>query len=56
MDELLASIFWVAAVFCWFLLYRGWQFDHRAALIAALGPALFATSVAIFCTVRVVTS
>lgn len=53
-DGFLASIFWVAAIFCWFLLHRGWKADRQAAMWAALGPALFATAVAVFLTVQAV--
>ena len=55
-DGLLASIFWVAAVFCWTLLAYGWKDNAKAAMVAALGPALFATGFAIFLTVKAVLS
>lgn len=56
MDVLLASVFWAAAIFCWVLLWTNWRIDRQASLWAALGPALFATVVGVFLTVRLVLS
>jgi hypothetical protein len=55
-DGILASIFWVAAVFCWILLAYGWKENAKAAAVSVLGPVLFATGFAIFLTVRAVLS
>ena len=56
MVGVLASVFWVAAIFCWTLLTYGWKENAKAAVVSVLGPALFATGFAIFLTVRAVMS